>query len=168
MITKDIENSKMCKDVCLVVNVGNNDAHDGGKVSSRDIHQKFKGLIRAMKNKSNKCIVNSILPRLRSNPYCMNRVDEINKSLKALCDKENIMFNDISNAFMGKPSLFRHDGIHLSNKGIDVMSQLMNIAVNNIHEIPSVVAINSPGENSPTAIINLICFPPKGVDETIP
>ena len=133
-IKKDIEKTQVNKDTCLVVNVGTNDVHDGGIVSSTEIMQKYSSLIKTMKEKSDKCVINGILPRLRANPYSRNRVREINKSLNEVCNKEGVYFNDTWDKFACNKDFFKKDGVHLSRIGVDQMSKSINMAVYNVCE----------------------------------
>ena len=152
-INKDIEKTTVNRDACLVVNVGTNDAYDGGIVSSTEIMNKYASLIKTMKEKSDKCVINGILPRLRANPYCRNRVREINKSLNDMCNKEGVYFNDTWDKFACNKDFFKKDGVHLSMKGVDQLSMSINMAVFKVCEVhtpPSGIPSTSPAGADPS------------------
>ena len=136
IITADLKKSEIPKNSCLLVNVGTNDAYDGGKLTTRTIVTKFKNLISEMKKKTDKCILNGILPQLRADKCSKFRAIEINSALKHLCDDEDVLYNDTWNSFLNKPWLLKRDGIHLSHAGVNVMSRLLHTAVFKVYDRP--------------------------------
>ena len=132
IITDDIKKSEIPGNSCLVVHTGVNDVLNG-KMTTRAIMTKYKHLITEMKKKTKKCIVNGILPQVMSTDRLNNlsnrKTMEINSSLRELCTKNNVVYNNLWTSFKNKPWLLNRDGIHLSQAGVRVMAGILNRAV---------------------------------------
>ena len=152
-----VKQTSISKDCCLVVNVGSNDVHTPGRISSDDIVRKYKQLIREMKQKSNRCILNGILPRMGSNYHTTGQIIDINKRLGIMCEKDNVGFVDAWDLFEGRKYMLARDGIHLSNIGTKKLGQILNTAVYKFHQAinplrrPTGTQVDNPLSRADTA-----------------
>lgn len=113
------------KNSCLVSCVGSNDVYQK-KAASEHILQRYRQLIKSMKQKSSRCFVVGILPRPKANAYELSRAIGINSRLDRICKESNVVYIDTWNTFGDNRSLFKGDKIHLNNKGTEKLGGLIN------------------------------------------
>ena len=116
-VTNSIRNTaNVKKDSCLVVCAGSNDTFNK-RAASEDIIKKYRQLLAAMKEKSNRCFITGILPRMNANNYDLSRAIGINTRLQSMCEDAGVAFIDTWDAFIENRSYFMKDRIHLNRKG---------------------------------------------------
>ena len=77
-----------------------------------------------MKEKSNKCFITGILPRLNANTYHLSRAIGINNRLEKMCKEANVAFIDTWDAFAMNRNYFRKEKVHLNTRGTEKLSDL--------------------------------------------
>ena len=128
-ITDNISNSsKANKDSCLVVCAGSNDAFRK-RAASEEIINKYKQLLAAMKDKSNRCFVTSILPRMNANRYELSRAIGLNSRLENMCSDAGVAFIDTWDAYIGNRSYFAKDKVHLNRKGSKKLADIYSTLI---------------------------------------
>ena len=128
-ITNSIKNCNIAnKDSCLVVCAGSNDAFNK-RAASEEIIKKYKQLLAAMKDKSNRCFVTSIIPRKTANKYELSRAIGINSRLEVMCSDAGVAFIDTWDAYIGNRSYFAKDKVHFNSKGTNKLADIYSTLI---------------------------------------
>ena len=113
-----------------VVHVGTNDVDNTHThTHSDELIEKYKRLIRNLKEKSNRIILSGIIPRMRASHQFPNIATNMNRNLANLCSEEGIGFVDTWDHFCYDRSLFAKDGVHLNQVGSARFGRLLNDAL---------------------------------------
>lgn len=127
-ITNALEDitEKEKQDSLYIVHVGTNDVRN---TNSEELLEKYKRMIRTLKEKRTNFIVSGILPRIDAEKQFYNKAFSTNDRLKSLCSKENVEFVNLWNHFYDQRILFNRDGLHLNPVGSARFGRLLNDAV---------------------------------------
>lgn len=107
----------------LIIHVGTNNIFNS---RSEDLLEKYKDLMRKLKEKTNEIIFTGILPRINGPNAFYSRALYINNQLKSLCEQEGVGFANFWNDFYGKRELFLDDGLHLNSVGSARLGRLLH------------------------------------------
>jgi hypothetical protein len=127
-VTKAISDLKIQKTSCLVVTVGGNDQflRKGRTGFTEPIMSLFGEIISKVKEKSDKCVIVGLVPRMHLGGEAHSMAIAINRRLAGLCRPKNVQFLDPWDAFKGQRALFNADGIHLTDAGAKKFSRLVD------------------------------------------
>ena len=106
------------EDANVIVHVGTNDI---GYRRSEELIEHYRELIQILKSSRRKCCLTGILPRLGTGDEWKSRALGINNRIQSICRDENVDFLDLWIEFSSK-DLFARDGVHLSQKGVNLFS----------------------------------------------
>ena len=104
----------------ICVHVGTNDADREGTTA---IVGKFRALVRELKaRRVGKIWISGILPVMGGRKGYRNcRRMSINSQLDGMCRQEKVGFVDLWATFAGRPDLYRKDGLHMTDRGAEVL-----------------------------------------------
>ena len=104
----------------ICVHVGTNDADKEGTTA---IVGKFRALVRELKaRRVGKIWISGILPVMGGRKGYRNcRRMSINSQLDGMCRHEKVGFVDLWATFAGRPDLYRKDGLHMTDRGAEVL-----------------------------------------------
>ena len=114
------------KDAVVVVHVGVNDV---SRVGSEELVDRYRDLLREMKESGRRCIVSGVLPRQRVGGLWLSKALCLNDRLRGFCRRNGVGFIDEWDRFYGRQELYAMDGVHFSRKGVDVLSECLEGAV---------------------------------------
>ena len=129
------------KNTLFVVHVGTNDLLDKNH-TPQEITSKYKQLIHAVKSKSGSgriCVL-GLLPVLSETLDETSQRKCLNNLLHNMANDENVLFLSSWKLFASDPdykSLFTKKGLHLSQKGNALLTDLLSKFVKNFHFVPS-------------------------------
>ena len=118
----------------IVVVVGGNDCNPrnpNSKQSPAAIVDQYKSLVKLCKDRTSSVVVSSICPRIGDTDV-QNCIDSVNAGLQVMCVDEEVDFRDNSHIFYLKndsinDGYFLDDGIHLTFKAVDKLSQNLGL-----------------------------------------
>ena len=116
----------MERECVVVLHVGGNDVSAG---RSEELVDRYEGMIDEIKESGRRCVVSGILPRVYLSREWMSRAIGVNERVKELCRKAGASFVDEWDRFFGRRELYAWDGVHLSRKGVDVLSNCLEKGV---------------------------------------
>ena len=62
--------------------------------------------------------------------FSEDRIEIVNESLREMCQfTYDVKFLDLHSKFCGRRDLFARDGLHLSNAGVTLFGNLVNVSV---------------------------------------
>ena len=104
----------------ICVHVGANDADTEGTTA---IVGKFMALVRELKaRRVDKIWISGILPVTGGRKGYRNcRRMSLNSQLDGMCRQEKVGFVDLCATFAGRPDLYRKDGLHMTDRGAEVL-----------------------------------------------
>ena len=104
----------------ICVHVGTNDADKEGTTA---IVGKFRALLRELKaRRVGNILISGILPVMGGRKGYRNcRQMSINSQLYGMCRQEKLVFVDLWATFAGRPALYRKDGLHMTDRGAEVL-----------------------------------------------
>ena len=109
-----------------VIHLGTNDVQ---RTRSEELLDKYRKMMRAYKEKSNKVIVSGVIPRSQASSRFYAFASSLNRRLANLCREENVGFVSTWDNFYHDSSLFSDDGLHLSPIGAARFGRLLDGAV---------------------------------------
>ena len=114
----------------IILSVGTNDLHNNKKSTVGHLYTPMENLVSKIKTyyPGVTIYIQSLLPLRIQNAFTVSNVLGFNKLLVRLCALNKCFYLDIFSEFLGvnmhiNPTLFRHDGVHLSNKGLSVLAR---------------------------------------------
>ena len=112
----------------ICVHVGTNDADKDGAMA---IVSKFRALVRELKaRRVGKIWISGILPVMGGRKGYRNcRRMSFNSQLDKMCRQENVGFVDLWSKFAGRPDLYRKDGLHMTDRGAEVLGAGLAMAM---------------------------------------
>lgn len=111
----------------VVLHVGGNDV---GARRSQEIVKRFKeDMLPKIRESGKRCVVSGILPRVYVGGEWLSRAIGVNEQLKDLCKKAGVSFVDEWSTFYGRRELYALDGVHLSRRGVEVLSKCLERGV---------------------------------------
>ena len=114
------------KEALVMVHVGVNDF---GKVGCGELLNKYRKLLREVKESGRKCIVSGVLPRQKVGGMWLSHALGLNDRLSKLCGESGVGFVDEWDRFYGRQELYAMDGVHFSRKGVQELSECLERAV---------------------------------------
>ena len=111
----------------IILHVGENSirSRDGMFERTEILLRKYWELLVRVKEIGKKVCVNGILPRLGENEEWWSRAIGKNERVQMLCKNMNCTYLDIWEDFVGSFKLFKKDGVHLNEKGVEVFAKRM-------------------------------------------
>ena len=105
-----------------IVHTGSNDV---GRVRSEELVRNYKVLLQEMKERGSRHVVCGILPRIYAGSCWNSRAIGINERISQLCTQLGYHFLDPWYLFSRRHDLYASDGIHLTRRGKDVLTNLI-------------------------------------------
>ena len=124
------------RDCVVVAHIGTNDLR---RMRQDGLIQRFKSVVRSLREKTDNVLVTSVLPRPRIGANVVELVRIIKWSLRTMCDSRCVV---LYSHFEGVPGIFR-DGLHLNGWGAARFVRLLNQAAVNICSPGPDVRLNS-------------------------
>ena len=112
---------------CEVVWVGTNDIGDRRSI---ELESKFSELVKTLEGRDSMSIVVGVLPRVRESNEWLSRAQSLNDFLEKECKKAGIMFVNNWDTFWGSKYLYKYDGIHLNDKGKQIVADKIQMGIN--------------------------------------
>ena len=115
----------------VLVHVGTNNADREGTTR---IVKRYRELVETLKKtRVEQIILSGILPVMRGRGTTFRNCKRmaINALLEQMCEEEGVGFVDLWGYFIGKEDMFMRDGLHLSGKGTEVLSENLLRSMNN-------------------------------------
>ena len=103
--------------------------NDVRKVRSEELLERYRELLREVKESGRKCIVSGVLPRQKVGGLWLSQAIGLNARLGRLCRESGVGFLDEWDRFFGRQELYAMDGIHFSRKGVQELSECVERAV---------------------------------------
>ena len=94
------------EETIFVYQVGTNNVV---KDRSEEVYEKYKAMIRKIKNSRRRSLVSGLIPRYDVGPLVLSRMLGKNTRLEKLRSKENVMYVDVWDHFSNDRSLFSRD-----------------------------------------------------------
>ena len=114
------------RDSVVVLHVGTNDVD---RVRSEELVARFRSMLEKVRESGRRCVVSGILPRCQVGSGWHSRAIGVNERVRKMCEKMGMFFMDEWCEFYGRKDLFAMDGVHLSRKGVKMMSECLEKAV---------------------------------------
>ena len=114
------------EEALVVVHVGVNDVR---KVRSEELVERYRELLREVKESGRRCVVSGVLPRQKVGGLWLSQAIGLNDRLRRLCGESRIGFMDEWDRFYGRQDLYARDGIHFSRKGVQEFSECIERVV---------------------------------------
>ena len=114
------------KEALVMVHVGVNDV---GRVGSEELLNRYRELLREVRESGRRCIVSGVLPRKNVGGMWLSHALGLNDRLRKLCGESGVGFIDEWDRFYGRQELYAMDGVHFSRKGVQELSECLERAV---------------------------------------
>lgn len=131
-VDNELAKNGIDKNGLIITLVGGNETYKK-ETKHVELLQKYKALLTHMKQKSNKGIVVSILPRKREGLRTTSKTIYFNTKLEELCQQNNIKFINLWDQFSNY-NLFMRDGVHLNDVGNSRLGRLLDTAVKDYYK----------------------------------
>jgi hypothetical protein len=99
------------------------------KEDNGDIMNKYRQMIREIKNKAQTNVIIGILPKFGKNDIFNGKAFIINRRIESLCKEHDMVFWDFWENFKGNSSLYSKDGKMLGTVGISRLGRLLNARI---------------------------------------
>jgi hypothetical protein len=96
------------------------------KEDNVDIMNKYRQMIREIKNKAQTNVITGILPKFGKNDIFNGKAFIINRQIESLCKEHDVVFWDFWESFKGNPHLYSRDGKILGSVGISRLGRILN------------------------------------------
>ena len=143
------------RDDVVVKHVGTNDLR---RMRQNELIQRYESVVRSLREKTDKVLVKSVLPRPWDGAAGVELVRTINRSLRTICERVGAKYVDLYPHFDGVPGIFM-DGLHLKGWGAATLGRILKKAVVNLCSSGPDVRLNSQpdrGARAPTLGIWLL------------
>ena len=110
----------------VVLHVGSNDVE---RVRSEELIGRYRELLEKVGRSGRKCIMSGVLPRMNVGSMWHARAIGLNERVKEMCRSMNVQFMDEWSKFYGRKELYAIDKVHLSKRGVDVLSDCLERAI---------------------------------------
>ena len=114
------------EEALVVVHVGVNDVR---RVRSEELVERYRELLREVKESGRRCIVSGVLPRQKVGSLWLLQAIGLNDRLRRMCGESGVGFMDEWDRFYGRQELYARDGIHFSRKGVQELSECLERTV---------------------------------------
>ena len=98
--------------------------NDIDHTGSEELMGNYRNLMQVMSKSGCRGVVTGILPKFGAGMAWSSKAIGINNRVKSLCESYGITFIDCWDKFWGQKDLFAFDRIHLSRKGVKLLSDL--------------------------------------------
>lgn len=113
--------------------IGSNDVYKKEAVTN-ELIDKYRNLIKTMKEKSDNVLCLGILPRSFLGFKFSSKAIYFNARLEEICKAENVSFANFWESFDNHKYLFRKDGVHLNDVGDARLGRLLDSEIKKIHK----------------------------------
>ena len=129
----------------VIVHTGSNDLYlRNRKVGQTEpIINELEKVVDAIASKTENGMIVGVFPRLNASHYALSKAIGINDRISAVCHRKGVRFLNIWDTFVGNRDLFRRDGVHLNERGMRVLGDLLHRNV--FSQIKSTLNSNSQG-----------------------
>ena len=138
---KELNGNKTYDNKEIIIHVGTNDMVQPPKANSYRkrviphraselIHDKFKNLIKALKDRNTQSYVVGMLPRFKVRNEVNSRILSMNSRVQQLCRASGVGYIDMFTQFQDNPNLFSSDGLHLSRHGKQLYAESLKFNIN--------------------------------------
>ena len=103
------------KEALVVVHVGVNDV---GRMRSEELVDRYRELLREIKESVKRYIVSGVLPRQGVRGWWLSHALDLNERLRRMCGDDGIGFMDEWSRIYGKQELYARDGVRVGRKGV--------------------------------------------------
>ena len=114
------------EEAVVVVHVGVNDVR---KVRPEELVERYRELLREVRESGRRCIVSGVLPRQKVGGLWLRQAYGLNDRLRRMCGESGVGFMDEWDRFYGRQELYARDGIHFSRKGVQALSECLERVV---------------------------------------
>ena len=124
----------------VIVHTGSNDLYlRNGKVGQTEpIIKELEKVVDAIAGKTEHGMIVGVFPRLNVSYHALSKAIGINDRINAVCNRKGVRFVNIWDTFVGNRDLFRKDGVHLNEKGMGVLGDVLHTNVfNQIKSTPN-------------------------------
>ena len=123
-IVEHIENGNV-DGKTVVIHGGGNDIE---KINTEELMGLYKEAIDKVRSKGKLCVVSGILPRFGKSPYWSSRAIGVNNRVQSYCKEKfhDVMFIDNWDRFYNNQRFYARDGVHLNNKGSEILSTIID------------------------------------------
>jgi len=111
----------------VIVQVGVNDV---GKNNTEETMKAYRALIGSLAGSRKRGVVTSILPMVHASMEWYSRAIGLNTRVANICKELGVQFLDLWGEFWGRTEMFALDGLHLSKKGVELLSNRYEEALN--------------------------------------
>ncbi|MBY9153034.1 SGNH/GDSL hydrolase family protein [Pseudomonas aeruginosa] len=102
----------------VVVHIGTNDV---GKKGGVDVRSEFRELGWKLKARTDRVVISGLLPAPRDSEARNRERAQLNTWLQEWCRREGFQFLDNWTAFWGRWDLYKQDGLHLNQRGTNIL-----------------------------------------------
>ena len=110
----------------MVVSVGGNDIRVEGGMGTEELLRRFKDMIKKVKAQCGRMVVCGILPRIYMGKWWNSCAMGVNHRLDSFCQDNDVTFLDTWDSFIHQQWLYARDGIHLTRRGQENLSERIN------------------------------------------
>lgn len=133
-VKNELKNIDIKSDTLACTMIGSNDIYRN-ETNTNDLIQKYKDLLKTIKEKSKNVLCFGILPRNFMGVRYLSKAMYFNHKLEELCTSENVFFANLWSNFSDDNSLFRKDGVHLNDIGDARLGRLIDMEVKKVHKV---------------------------------
>jgi len=102
----------------VVVHIGTNDI---GTRRDRDVKQEFREMGWKLRARTKHVVISGMLPVPRDSEWRNRERVELNMWLQGWCRREGFSYVDNWNTFWGRWDLYKQDGVHLNQRGTNIL-----------------------------------------------
>ena len=131
-ITKSVQDLKIRnRNSNVIVQAGGNDLFlKYGQVGQTEkLLREIEKTIEIVKSKTDNGVIVGLLPREKVSDYALSKAIAINERTRAVCRTKGIRFLNFWDYFAGKKECFNRDGIHLNERGMQMLGNLYHSEV---------------------------------------
>ena len=112
----------------VIVHTGSNDLYLRNKKvgQTEPIIDELTKVVDAIASKTENGMIVGVFPRLNASHYALSKAIRINDRISAVCHQKGVRFVNIWDTFVGNRDLFRRDGVHLNERGMRVLGDLLH------------------------------------------
>ena len=108
--------------------------NDLGRVPSEELGRRFKEALGRVRDMGGIPVVCGVLPRRGVGDEWLSKAIAVNRRLAAHCERNGWLFVDNWDLFFGNDSLYARDGVHLTFKGAEVLSDSIERALRTLRD----------------------------------
>lgn len=108
--------------------------NDVSRVPSEDLLRRFRELLGRIRDAGGSPVVCGVLPRRGVGDGWLSRAIAVNSRLAEHCERNGWLFVDNWDLFFGNDALYARDGIHLTFKGVEALSDSLERALGTLRD----------------------------------